>query len=153
MSLEIERKFLVLNEGYKKNSRKSLYCQGYLSRHPHRTVRVRIADDKAMLTIKGPSSGATRQEFEYALPISDAKALLELCEKPLIEKYRYAVEYEGMLWEVDEFLGDNEGLVIAELELPYEDAPFARPDWVGQEVTGDVRYYNSYLIQHPYKTW
>ncbi len=151
--LEIERKFLVLNHDYKANAQRSLFRQGYLSSHPERTVRVRIAHDKGVLTIKGPTTGASRQEFEYPLPLSDAQSLLMLCEKPIIEKYRYTLEYQGMLWEVDEFLGDNEGLILAEIELPSEDTPFLKPHWIGEEVTGDPRYYNSYLIRNPYKTW
>ncbi len=153
MPLEIERKFLVLNESYKVNAQKRLFRQGYLSSHPLRVVRIRIADEVATLTIKGPSTGTTCQEFEYPLPLSEAEELLELCERPIIEKYRYLVDHQGMRWEVDEFLGDNQGLVIAEIELPHEEAPFVKPDWAGEEVTGDPRYYNARLMHHPYTTW
>jgi CYTH domain-containing protein len=153
MPLEIERKFLVNGDGYKKSPVKSLYRQGYLMSGRTCIVRVRIAGEKAMLTVKGPSNGAVRAEFEYPVPVGDAKAMLELCEQPLIEKYRYVIDYEGMTWEVDEFLGENQGLVIAEIELPSEEYPFRKPDWVGREVTSDPRYYNSSLVRSPYKTW
>ena len=153
MALEIERKFLVIGDGYKKGATKSLYCQGYLSSNPDRVVRVRIVDDSALLTIKGPSNGAVRSEFEYSIPFNDAKSLLELCEKPVIEKYRYKVTFGGMLWEIDEFLGDNLGLVVAEIELANEADYFEKPSWLSKEVTTDPRYYNSNLIHHPYKTW
>ncbi len=153
MALEIERKFLVTDEKYKKSALKSYYRQGYLSLHPERTVRVRICDNKAFLTIKGKTTGFSRSEFEYPIPLSDADILLTLCEKPLIEKYRYTLTYDGMTWAVDEFLGDNEGLVIAEIELNDENQLFTKPDWIGKEVTSDPRYYNSNLIHNPYKNW
>lgn len=133
--------------------KKSLYRQGYLCSHESRVVRVRIVDDHAMLTIKGPTTGAVRSEFEYTVPLSDAEALLALCEKPLIEKYRYKLLHTGMLWEIDEFLGENLGLVVAEIELPHENTPFIKPSWVGREVTHDPRYYNSNLIRSPFSTW
>ena len=153
MALEIERKFLVKYDGYKKNSSESLYCQGYLKSGGNSVVRVRIAGDKAFLTIKGAAKGTVRHEFEYPIPINDAKFMLKLCEKPLIEKVRYIVDYEGMTWEVDEFLGENQGLVIAEIELTSENQTFQKPDWVGEEVTSSPRYYNSNLIHSPFKTW
>lgn len=153
MGLEIERKFLVKNDSWCTGSG-TLYRQGYLNRHPERTVRVRIAGEKAYLTIKGITKGATRKEFEYEIPIVEAEEMLnQLCEKPLIEKRRYQVIVEKKLFEVDEFLGDNRGLVVAEVELISEDEIIPQPDWLGDEVTSDPRYYNSNLSQHPYTEW
>ncbi len=151
MAREIERKFLVINDEYKKGSTGVLYKQGYLSRNPDCTIRVRTAGDKAWLTIKGKSLGATRSEFEYPIPYDDALALFSLCKGGLIEKIRYKVIYDGMLWEVDEFLGNNQGLVIAEIELEYEDQSFKLPSWADREVTGDPRFYNSNLIDNPFR--
>lgn len=153
MPQEIERKFLVKQDGYKKGASNSLYRQGYLSSNKSCGVRVRIVGDAATLTIKGATVGAVRPEFEYPIPLIDAQALLALCEKPLIEKIRYILSYEGMTWEVDEFSGENEGLVIAEIELSKEDEVFQKPAWLGKEVTPDPRYYNSNLIHSPFKTW
>ncbi|NLM74048.1 MAG: CYTH domain-containing protein [Clostridiaceae bacterium] len=153
MALEIERKFLVTDDGYKNSAKKTLYRQGYLSLTPERTVRVRICDDKAYLTIKGNLNGITRPEFEYSIPVSDAEVLLSMCEKPIIEKYRYTLTYDGVTWIVDEFSGDNEGLVIAEVELDDENQPFSKPGWAGEEVSGDPRYYSSNLVRYPYKSW
>lgn len=131
-----------------------LLRQGYLSSAPDRTVRVRIEDDKAMLTIKGRNRGATRTEWEYPVPVVDAQAMLDtLCERPVIEKYRYRISWQGMMWEVDEFLGENAGLVVAEIELESEQQEFARPEWVGEEVTHDPRYFNANLLRHPYSRW
>jgi adenylate cyclase len=152
MALEIERKFLVCGDAWRVATG-TYYCQGYLNRDKHRTVRVRIAGDKAFLTVKGPNAGIVRSEFEYGIPVDDARQLLELCEKPLIEKHRRAVQHHGFTWEVDEFLGENEGLIIAEIELQSPDQSFDRPGWVGEEVTGDSRYYNSNLSSRPYRTW
>ncbi len=152
MAIEIERKFLVCGDAWRAAAG-VYYCQGYLNRDKVRTVRVRIAGEQAFLTVKGLSEGASRLEFEYAIPVADARNLLMLCEQPLIEKYRRNIPYEGFVWEVDEFLGENAGLVIAEIELPAEDTPFALPDWVGQEVTQDPRYFNSALSQLPYSRW
>lgn len=151
MALEIERKFLVINDDYKRGSTGVLYKQGYISSQPGRTVRVRTAGDKAWLTIKGPTVGSTRSEFEYQIPYEDALYLFTLCEAGYIEKLRYAVLYKGMVWEVDEFLGDNQGLVIAEIELDSENQSFPLPPWIGSEVTGDPRYYNSNLIHQPFR--
>lgn len=154
MSVEIERKFLVCNDRWKLLGEGVLLRQGYLSSTPERVVRVRIEDNKAMLTIKGKAVGATRGEWEYPVPVEDAQAMLnDLCERPLIEKRRYRIPYEGMLWEVDEFLGENAGLVVAEIELESEQQTFAKPDWLGEEVTQDKRYYNSNLLRHPYSKW
>jgi adenylate cyclase len=153
MPIEIERKFLVKNDAYKNNAVKKLYRQGYLSTDKTRTVRIRILDESAMLTIKGPSIGSARPEYEYPIPLEDAESLLALCKKPLIEKYRYRTTFENRIWEVDEFLGDNEGLIVAEIELEHEDQPFIKPEWVGREVTSDPRYFNSNLTHHPFKEW
>lgn len=154
MSLEIERKFLVRGERWKSLAQGVLLRQGYLSSDPNRIVRVRIEGESAMLTIKGRTIGATRTEWEYPVPMEDARAFLDgLCEKPIIEKIRYRIRHEGMMWEVDEFLGDNAGLVVAEIELEAEDQMFSRPDWVGEEVTHDARYFNANLLRHPYAGW
>jgi adenylate cyclase len=152
MAVEIERKFLVMGEAWR-SAPAVYYSQGYLNRDKTRTVRVRIAGEEAFLTIKGLSQGASRAEFEYAIPITDAKALLAMCEQPLIEKYRRKISYEGFVWEVDEFLGDNLGLVVAEIELPSEGTQFEKPEWVGEEVTQDECYYNSSLSRNPFTHW
>ena len=152
MGREIERKFAV-KTGVWRNTKATTYRQGYLSTVKERTVRVRIIEDKGYLTIKGISIGASRLEFEYEIPRQDADALLEICEKPLIEKNRYKVEHDGFVWEVDEFFGENLGLIIAELELESEDQYFPKPDWIGEEVTGDPRYFNSNLVRNPYTKW
>jgi CYTH domain-containing protein len=152
MGIEIERKFLVVGDAWRQGEGVS-YAQGYLNRDAERTVRVRIAGDRAFLTVKGVSKGATRAEFEYEIPVTDASQLLELSDGPVVRKVRRLVEYEGSTWEVDEFLGDNAGLVVAELELDSEDATFAKPAWLGREVTDDPRYYNSNLAAHPYSRW
>lgn len=154
MSLEIERKFLVRGERWKSLGQGVPLRQGYLSSQPDRVVRVRIEGEAATLTIKGRTVGATRSEWEYSIPLADANAFLdELCEKPIIEKIRYRIPYDGMVWEVDEFLGDNAGLVVAEIELETEDQAFSRPEWVGEEVTQDARYFNANLLRRPYSTW
>ncbi|HZW20462.1 CYTH domain-containing protein [Noviherbaspirillum sp.] len=154
MGVEIERKFLVRGDGWRALGEGVLLRQGYLSSAPERTVRVRVEGGAAMLTIKGRSTGATRSEWEYPIPIPDAQALLDaLCERPLIEKKRYRIPFDGMVWEVDEFLGENAGLVVAEIELSAEDQAFSKPDWVGEEVTHDPRYFNSSLIRNPYSRW
>ena len=130
------------------------YRQGYLSTEPGRSVRVRMAAGKGFLTIKGKTVNATRAEYEYVIPSQDAAAMLdELCARPLIEKTRYLIEYQGLVWEVDEFEGENAGLVVAEVELASEDQVVALPAWVGKEVTGDPRYYNENLIAHPFSRW
>ena len=154
MSVEIERKFLVRGEGWKALGKQVLLRQGYLSSTPDRVVRVRIEGEEARLTIKGRNVGATRGEWEYPIPREDAAALLDrLCERPLIEKYRRRIEYRGFTWEVDEFLGENAGLVVAEIELQREDQYFDKPDWIGDEVTHDTRYFNANLIRYPYRDW
>ncbi len=152
MAVEIERKFLVTGDAWR-NDGGVLYRQGYLNRDKMRTVRIRIAGDAAFLTIKGKSTGASRAEFEYPVPMDDAQALLALCDGPLIEKTRYIVLHAGHRWEVDEFAGDNAGLVVAELELSAEDEAFDAPTWLGAEVTHDARYFNSNLASQPFCTW
>ncbi len=152
MAKEIERKFLVLDQTYKQYAEGVYYQQGYLASKP--SVRVRIIDKEAFLTIKGAATGFSRSEYEYRIPYEDGLEMLhELCQKPIIEKYRYKVEYAGFIWEIDEFLGDNAGLVVAEIELNAETQLFDSPPWLGKEVSGDARYYNSNLTQHPYSQW
>ena len=154
MGVEIERKFLLRGDGWRNEGTAVLLRQGYLSSQRERVVRVRIEGAQAMLTIKGRSVGASRGEWEYPIPLADAEELLDgLCEQPLVEKYRRRIDFAGMVWEVDEFLGVNAGLVVAEIELTAEDQPFAKPDWVGAEVTDDVRYFNANLIKHPFSQW
>ncbi|MGD9181426.1 MAG: CYTH domain-containing protein [Desulfobacterales bacterium] len=152
MAKEIERKFLV-KEGSWRNQKGTRYRQGYLNSVKERVVRVRTIDDKGYLTVKGLTVGASRLEFEYEIPRQDADQLLEICEKPLIEKTRYNVVEGEFVWEIDEFFGENQGLIVAEVELESEDQEFPRPAWVGEEVTGDPRYFNSNLIKNPYKMW
>lgn len=152
MAKEIERKFLV-KEGTWRNVKGTKYRQGYLNSAKERIVRVRTVNDKGYLTIKGITVGASRMEFEYEIPRRDADALLKICEKPLIEKYRYKIEEGGLVWEIDEFLGENQGLIVAEVELGNENQGFSKPDWVEKEVTGDPRYFNSNLIKNPYTKW
>jgi len=146
MGMEIEHKYLVNGEDYKSMAcGKSEIKQGFLSRVPERVVRVRVRGDEGFITIKGKGSGAAHPEFEYAVPIDDAQQMMALCEPPIIEKTRYIVVHDGNRWEVDEFHGKLQGLVIAELEVPSEDYRFALPPFVGEEVTGDPRYYNAQL--------
>lgn len=154
MGIEIERKFLLTSTSWKQLASGTSYRQGYLNSTKERTVRVRTIDDKGFLTIKGLSVGATRVEYEYEIPVADAERLLDdLCEKPLIEKNRYKITHAGFVWEVDEFFGENMGLMVAEIELESEDQSFEKPIWVGEEVTGDPRYFNSSLIKEPYTQW
>jgi adenylate cyclase len=153
MGLEIERKFLVRNDSWR-TVEGTPFRQGYLNSNLHRVVRVRTMGEQAVLTVKGLNTGAVRREFEYAIPLADANAMLDdLCERPLIEKTRYKVEFAGHTWEIDEFAGDNAGLVVAELELQSVDEDFEKPDWLGEEVTDDPRYFNSNLVLRPYTTW
>mgnify|MGYP003599189172 FL=1 len=154
MGIEIERKFLLAGDAWRGLGQAVLLRQGYLSSARERVVRVRIEGEQAMLTIKGANVGASRGEWEYPIPLADAVELLDgLCEQPLIEKYRHRIEHAGMVWEVDEFLGANAGLVVAEIELASEDQPFEKPEWIGAEVSGDARYYNANLIRHPFSQW
>ena len=155
MAKEIERKFLV-NGDFKSEAFKSIrIIQGYLSSVTERTVRVRVKGDKGFITIKGigNASGITRYEWEKEIPVEDVKELLLICEPGVIDKTRYLVKAGEFTFEVDVFHGDNEGLIVAALELPDENAPFERPDWLGEEVTGDSRYYNAALSVNPFKTW
>ena len=152
MAIEIERKFLVTGTDWRQGAG-TVFSQGYLNRDKARTVRVRIAGAKAFLTIKGASQGATRAEFEYEIPLADAEQLLALCEGPIIQKVRRVLVHAGSTWEVDEFEGPNAGLVVAEIELTSEDQVFERPAWLGQEVTDDVRYFNSNLATTPFSAW
>jgi CYTH domain-containing protein len=154
MGVEIERKFLLANEGWRGQGQPTPMRQGYLVADAVRTARVRIEGERALITIKGKSIGASRGEWEYEIPVADAAELLDgLCEQPQIEKIRHRIAHAGHTWEVDEFLGLNAGLVVAEIELDAEDEAFEKPDWIGNEVTGDKRYYNSSLIRHPYSQW
>jgi adenylate cyclase len=154
MGIEIERKFLLKGEGWRGLGQPTLMRQGYLVADPVRTVRVRIEGERAVITIKSKTTGASRGEWEYEIPVPDAAELLErLCEQPLVEKVRHRIEHAGHTWEVDEFRGENAGLVVAEIELGSEDEAFEQPDWIGQEVTDDPRYYNSSLIRLPYSKW
>jgi CYTH domain-containing protein len=154
MGTEIERKFLLRNESWRAGATGTLYRQGYLNSSKERTVRVRTADGKAFLTIKGLNVGTTRAEYEYPIPVDECNAMLDtLAEKPLIEKKRYRIKCGELVWEIDEFFGDNKGLIVAEVELQSEDQPFDKPSWLGQEVSGDPRYFNSNLIGHPFTKW
>ena len=153
MGVEIERKFLLRGDAWRSMGQPVLLRQGYLSSHKERVVRVRIEGERGVMTIKGRNVGAVRGEWEYEIPLADATELLLLCEQPLIEKYRRRIEHAGHVWEVDEFLGVNAGLVVAEIELGSEAEQFELPQWIGEEVTSDVRYLNSSLIKHPYSAW
>ena len=155
MGQEIERKFLVAGD-FKPFAKKAVrIVQGYLSSVAERTVRIRVKGDEGFITVKGigSESGASRFEWEKESPVSDALELMKLCEPGVIDKTRYLVDVGGHTYEVDEFYGDNDGLVVAEIELSSEDEDFIRPEWLGEEVTGDVKYYNSMLMKHPYKNW
>lgn len=154
MAIEIERKFLVVNEEWRtKVEATHIIRQGYLSSAPERAVRVRVKGDKGVLTIKGLGNGVSRPEFEYNIPVEEAEALLELCEQPLIEKSRYIVPVGHHAWEIDVFTGVNAGLVVAEIELEAEEENFERPLWLGKEVTNDTRYFNVQLACCPYTAW
>ena len=154
MGIEIEKKFLVINESWRNISEKVKYKQGYLNLDKKRIVRVRTIKNLGFITIKGIATGAVKREYEYEIPISDANEMLTLlCKKPLIEKYRYKIPFAGLIWEVDEFLGENSGLVLAEVELSSEDQTFEMPNWAGEEVTYDQRYFNSNLIAKPFYMW
>ena len=154
MGEEIERKFLVIGDAWRGPEPGMPFRQGFLSTEPERTVRVRVAGARGWLTIKGKSIGTRRAEFEYEIPLADAQRMLDtLCKRPLIEKVRYVVPVGRHTWEVDVFEGENAGLVVAELELQSEDEGFERPEWIGQEVSHDPRYFNSNLVEHPYSTW
>ena len=153
--MEIERKFLVAGEFKHLATKSYRISQGYLSSVPERTVRIRVKENKAYITIKGKSnkSGLSRYEWEKEIPISEAHELLQLCEPGIIDKMRYEVIFEKMTFEVDEFFGENEGLIIAELEVTTEDSTFSKPEWLGKELTGDIRFYNAQLSLKPFKNW
>lgn len=155
MGKETERKFLVDEEtDFRQFSEPVYYCQGYLCTDEDRVVRVRLAGEKGFLTVKGRNRGAVRSEYEYEIPPAEACEMLEqLCLRPLIAKYRYRIPYDGLIWEVDVFTGENEGLTVAEVELPSEDYAVSLPSWVRKEVTDDWRYYNSALVKCPYNRW
>lgn len=154
MSREIERKFLVTGAGWKPPAPGVLFRQGYLSTEKTRTVRVRLEGDRGVLTVKGLTRDVTRLEFEYAIPAADAARMLDdLCQRPLIEKTRYRIAAGRHTWEVDEFHGENDGLIVAEIELATADETFDRPSWIGSEVSDDPRYFNANLVAHPYRSW
>ena len=154
MALEIERKFKVANAGWRDSvTRSTSLRQGYLSTKPEATVRVRLENGVGTLTIKSKTRGISRSEFEYDIPSSEVTQLLQLCEGPLIEKIRHLVIIGEHTWEIDEFSGDNQGLIITEIELSSEDESFKKPAWLGKEVSHDARYYNSSLVTHPYNQW
>jgi len=154
MGKEIERKYLVKLETWEPQAEGTDFKQGYLNAQKERVVRVRIEGAKAKLTIKGITTGVTRSEFEYAIPVEDAALLLDnLCEQPLIDKHRHKELHHGKTWEIDVFHGENQGLVVAEIELSSEDEKIVMPDWVGEEVSSDPRYFNSNLLKHPFKSW
>ncbi len=154
MAQEIERKFLVQGDAWRTLAEGRYYCQGYIPTQGKQTVRARIIDDKGYLTLKGPTQGISRSEFEHEISQADAQPILdELCQPPLIEKHRYKIPMGNVVWEVDEFLGENQGLILAEVELTESGQSVELPDWIGIEVTGDPRYYNVNLVKHPFKDW
>ena len=150
---EIERKFLVIKEMFNPVGKCISMKQGYLTVDNKKVIRVRVADDKGFITIKGPMTGITRPEFEYEIPKNEAEILVGMCENRIIEKERYIEKYRGMIWEVDIFTKENTGLMIAEIELEFENQTFETPPWIGEEVTFDKRYYNSWLTRNPFNTW
>lgn len=154
MPAEIERKFLLASESWRNAITQSLrITQGYLSRDPERTVRVRISGEQAWMTIKGKTKGISRSEIEFPLPVETAQELIPLCFQPFIDKTRHIVLHEGSRWEIDEFHGANAGLIVAEIELPSEETVFARPEWLGDEVSHDFRYSNASLSERPFSEW
>jgi len=155
MATEIERKFLVLNDDWRGIVRSDMkIIQAYLATNESSSTRIRIQNDKANINIKSATLGITRSEFEYAIPVVDAQSMIDdLCIKPVIEKTRYIVKYMHHTWEIDVFSGDNQGLIVAEIELSSPDEAFEKPSWLGEEVSNDARYYNVCLVNNPYKTW
>jgi CYTH domain-containing protein len=153
MPLEIERKFLLKNDTWREGATGTDYKQGYLSVDPQRSVRVRLSGQQGWLTVKGASEGIARLEFDYPIPRADAEALLDLCLPTVIEKTRYIIKLGKHRWEIDEFHGANEGLLMAEIELNHADEAFEQPEWLGEEVTHDPRYYNATLSNNPYCRW
>ncbi|BAY65228.1 adenylate cyclase [Calothrix brevissima NIES-22] len=154
MAAEIERKFLVKDDSWRKLAEGSRYVQGYISTAKQATVRVRIVGNQGYLTIKGATVQYSRSEFEYPIPVADAQEMLDtLCDRPLIEKTRYKIAYGNLIWEIDEFEGVNKGLIIAEVELTNEKQQIELPDWIGEEVSDNPKYYNSNLVKHPFSQW
>ena len=154
MGKEIERKFLVKGDSWRAGAHGKRYRQGYLSTVKERTVRVRVAGEQGFLTVKGITVGASRAEYEYEIPLADANQMLDaLCERPIVEKTRYRLPQDDIVWEIDEFEGDNRGLIVAEVELKDEHQSYPKPDWLGEEVTGDPRYFNANLVAKPFTTW
>ena len=154
MAVEIERKFLVKGESWRSLTQGVAYRQGYISAQKNTTVRVRVVGEQGYLTIKGPTQGKSRAEFEYGIPVEDAQEMLEtLCDRPLIEKIRFKLKQNGLVWEIDEFLGENQGLILAEVELEDENQTIELPNWVGKEVSDDSRYFNASLVKQPYSQW
>ena len=154
MGVEIERKFLVRGDQWRSLGTPVRYRQGYLAADIKRSVRVRVAGDRGLITIKGSTEGITRAEYEYEIPRADAEAMLDqLCNRPLIEKNRTKISLNGVVWEVDEFFGANQGLIMAEVELNSPQQAIDLPDWIGEEVSADPRYFNSNLVQHPFTEW
>ncbi|MBW4459243.1 MAG: CYTH domain-containing protein [Nodosilinea sp. WJT8-NPBG4] len=154
MGQEIERKFLVVGDSWRQGAQGELMCQGYIPTQDARTVRVRQVGDRAYITLKGPAVGLVRPEFEYPIPVADAQIILAtLCQPPLIEKTRYRLPLGNVVWEIDEFLGENQGLIVAEVELTSADQVVDLPVWIGAEVSYDPRYQNSNLARHPFRSW
>jgi adenylate cyclase len=154
MATETERKFLVKSDDWRSLAPRILYRQGYIASSEARTVRIRVAGDRGYITIKGISVGISRSEFEYPIPVEDAMEMLDtLCDRPLIEKYRHKIAIDHLVWEVDEFLGENQGLIMAEVELPDAQQEVTLPEWIGTEVSGDPRYFNANLAKHPFTQW
>jgi adenylate cyclase len=155
MATEIERKFLITNDSWRKDAEQGIQMiQGYMGSNEKSSIRIRVNGDSANLNIKSKTIGVQRSEYDYPIPLDEAKEILEsLCDKPFIEKTRFHVMHDGHKWEVDEFFGDNKGLIVAELELDSVDERFTQPDWLGKEVSDDPRYYNICLVTHPYKDW
>lgn len=153
-NIEIERRFLLKNDSWKNlASPPKLLSQGYLSVEKERTIRVRIVGDQAWLTLKGYLSDVSRSEFEYPIPLADAQTMMDTMCPFVLEKHRYEIHDGGLTYEIDQYFGENAPLIVAELELPAEDTPFTRPDWLGEEITSDGRYSNAYLSKHPFSTW
>ena len=155
MSKEIERKFLIINDGWKSLPyEEEKYIQGYFATNDKCSIRVRITDDSASINIKSATLGITRSEYDIPVPVADAREMLQnLCARPFIEKTRYKLKHDNHTWEIDVFSGENDGLVVAEIELDSIDEPFTKPDWIGEEVSDDPRYYNVCLVEHPFKSW
>lgn len=154
MATEIERKFLLKNDRWRTLATGVIYRQGYLSRKKEASVRIRIAGNQGYLTIKGLTVGNKRAEFEYPIPVEDAEIMLDtMCDRPLIEKIRYKIQQNGLIWEIDEFLGENQGLILAEVELKEENQVVELPDWIGMEVSDDARYFNINLVKEPFSQW